>query len=85
MENSAIKFPTDEFKNYVEFIYSYCVERGFSMILKGSLANGTAQKNSDIDLIILGSITNDDIDNIISQYNTPVMTNYTENPKGILL
>lgn len=85
MENADITFPTDDFKDYMEFIYSYCVERGFSLILKGSLANGTAKQNSDIDLIVLGAITNEDIDNIISQYNTPVMTNYTENPKGIFI
>lgn len=55
------------------------------MILKGSLTKGTATKFSDIDLIILGSIDSSKVDKIISIYGNPVMTNFTENPKGILI
>lgn len=55
------------------------------MILKGSLARGVATKYSDIDLIILGNITNNEVDELITLYDRPIMTNFTENPKGILI
>ena len=54
------------------------------MILKGSLAKGTATKYSDIDLIILGNIKDSKIDEIITLYGNLVMTTLTENPKGMI-
>jgi len=44
-----------------------------------------ATKYSDIDLIILGSISKDKVDEIITLCDKPIMTNFTENPKGILI
>ena len=85
MTKTTIKFPTEDYKNYIEYIQGYCQRKGFSLILKGSLATGTAKKNSDIDLVVLGSISNEDMDNIISGYGKPVMTNFTEKPKGIFI
>jgi predicted nucleotidyltransferase len=85
MENFDIIYPTLNHKNYIECVYKFCEVNKFSMILKGSLANGTATKYSDIDLIILGDITDCKVDEIITLYNKPVMTNLTENPKGILI
>ena len=85
MINHSIQFPTIDFKNYIEYIFKYCEEKGFSLILKGSLVKGTKNKHTDIDLIILGPITNDNMDDIISIYDMPVMTNFTENPKGIFI
>jgi predicted nucleotidyltransferase len=55
------------------------------MILKGSVAKGVATKYSDIDLIILGDITKNEVDELITLYDKPIMTNFTENPKGILI
>lgn len=55
------------------------------MILKGSVAKGVASKYSDIDLIILGNITKNEVDELITLYDKPIMTNFTENPKGILI
>ena len=80
-----IKFPTENHKNYINYLCEYCKRQGFSLILKGSLATGTAKTHSDIDLILMGKITNADMDHIISQYDNIIMTNYTENPKGIFI
>jgi hypothetical protein len=80
-----IEYPASRYRNYIERIYKYCQDNKFSMILKGSLANGTATKYSDIDLLILGNIDEFKINEIITVYGNPVMTNFTENPKGILI
>jgi len=85
MLNFEIDYPSSNFKNYIESIHEFCKNNRFSMILKGSLAKGTATKFSDIDLIILGNIDSNKVDEIILLYGNPVMTNFTENPKGILI
>lgn len=85
MINFEIEYPSLNHRNYIEAIYNFCKENRFSMILKGSLANGTATKFSDIDLVILGNIDSFKVDEIISLYGKPVMANFTENPKGILI
>lgn len=85
MFDFKINYPSPEYKNYIECIYEFCKDNGFSMILKGSLAKGTATKFSDIDLIVLGNIDSSKVDEIITLYGNPVMTNFTENPKGILI
>jgi predicted nucleotidyltransferase len=85
MFNFEINYPSSNYRNYIESVYNFCESNRFSMILKGSLAKGTATKFSDIDLIILGNIDSSKVDEIISLYGNPVMTNFTENPKGILI
>lgn len=80
-----IKFPTINYRNYIQAIYQYCSEHKLSMILKGSLAKGSATEFSDIDLIILGNITDQNVDELITIYGQPVITNLTINPKGILI
>lgn len=85
MINFEINFPSSNYRNYIEAVYNFCKINGFSMILKGSLAKGTATKFSDIDLIILGNIDRSKIDELIYLYGNPVMTNFTEMPKGILI
>lgn len=85
MLNFEIDYPSSNYRNYIESVYEFCKNNRFSMILKGSLAKGTATKFSDIDLIILGNIDRSKVDEIISLYGNPVMTNFTENPKGILI
>ncbi|EQB89861.1 putative nucleotidyltransferase [Clostridium punense] len=85
MFNFEIDYPSVNYKNYIECVYEFCKSNKFSMILKGSLAKGTATKFSDIDLIILGNLDGSKVDEIISLYGNPVMTNFTENPKGILI
>lgn len=55
------------------------------MLLEGSLATETAKEFSDIDLAVCGDMDERDLDDIIKGYNELVMTNYTENPKGIFI
>ncbi len=85
MDDFHINYPSSNYKNYIECVYEYCKNNEFSMILEGSLAKGTATKYSDIDLIISGNIEGPKINEIITLYGTPVMTNFTEKPKGILI
>ncbi|WP_258881074.1 nucleotidyltransferase domain-containing protein [Clostridium tagluense] len=72
-----INYPSLNHKNYIESVYRFCQENEFSMIVKGSLAKGVATKYSDIDLIILGDITRNKVDELITLYDKPIMTNLT--------
>ena len=85
MASLEFEYPSLNYKNYIKCVYEFCKDNRFSMILKGSLAKGTATKYSDIDLIILGNIDSLKMDEFITLYGLPVMTNFTENPKGILI
>jgi len=85
LDEVHINYPSLNHKNYIEAVYTFCEENELSMILKGSLAKGMATKYSDIDLIILGDITREQVDELIILYGKPAMTNFTENPKGILI
>lgn len=85
MINFNINYPSLNHKNYIESIFKFCKENRLSLILKGSLAKDTATKYSDIDLIILGNIEDSKVNELITRYGNPVMTNFTENPKGILI
>ena len=80
MFNLEINYPTSNYRNYIESVYNFCENNRFSMILKGSLVKGTATKFSDIDLIVLGNVDGSKVDEIITLYGKPVMTNFTENP-----
>ncbi|MDF2880496.1 MAG: polymerase beta domain protein region [Clostridiaceae bacterium] len=85
MINLNINYPSLNHKNYIESAYEFCKSNNLSMILKGSLAKDTATRYSDIDLIIFGHMECSKIDEIITVYGNPVMTNFTENPQGILI
>jgi Nucleotidyltransferase domain. len=85
MPGLGINYPSLNHKNYIEAIYHHCKNNKLSLILKGSMAKGTATKHSDIDLIVSGDIDGSEIDRFIKLYGSPVMTNFTENPKGILI
>lgn len=85
MFDFEVNYPSENHRNYIRCAFEFCKDNGFSMILKGSLAKGTATKFSDIDLIISGNTDNSKVDEVITLYGNPVMTNFTENPKGILI
>lgn len=85
MLDSDIRYPSIEHKNYLEEVYEYCKRNNFSMLLKGSLSNNTSTKYSDIDLVLLGIDINEKIDDLIAIHGKPVMTNFTTNPKGIII
>ena len=80
-----MKFPTENHKEYIDYMISVCDKNALSLVLEGSLAHGRAKPFSDVDLILCGDINNDLLDEIIGKYNRIVMTNRTENPKGIFI
>jgi predicted nucleotidyltransferase len=80
-----VLFPTQNHKEYITYMTDICHAKHFSLLLEGSLAKGTAKEFSDIDLAVCGDIKEKDLDDIIKNYDELVMTNYTENPKGIII
>lgn len=50
----SLKFLTETHRAFIDFIAQQCRERSISALLKGSLVEGTAKKNSDIDIILMG-------------------------------
>ena len=78
-------FPTIEHEKYIDYMKSICNQNQLSLILKGSLAHGTAKKFSDIDLLLCGKMSASLLDQMISGFDKIVMTNQTENPKGIYI
>ena len=77
--------PTKEHAEYIEYMKNVCNQNRLSLVLKGSLAHDTAKPFSDIDLLLFGDIDVKILDDIISGYDSIVMTNLTENPKGIYI
>lgn len=80
-----MNYPTKLHNQYIDYIMTCCNNYGLSLLLEGSLCKNTGQKFSDIDLAISGNISTIILDSIISGYDSIIMTNYTENPKGILI
>jgi hypothetical protein len=78
-------YPTENHQEYISYITDLCNIKKLSLLLKGSLSTGTAKEFSDIDLVVCGNLTGDNLDDIITGYNKIVMTNYTVNPKGICI
>ena len=78
-------YPTDKHKEYIRYMTDVCNTKRYSLLLEGSLAKGCAKEFSDVDLIICGNMKVEDLDDIIKCYDVLVMTNYTENPKGIFI
>lgn len=80
-----ISYPTPKHRQYIDYMQAICSEQRLSLVLEGSLAAGKASRFSDIDLILTGSVAVAQLEKIISGYGYLAMTNYTENPKGILI
>lgn len=78
-------YPTQKHKEYISYISEVCHQKGLSLLLEGSLAAETAKEFSDIDIVVCGDMEDGDLDDIIKGYHELVMTNYTENPKGIFI
>ncbi|MDQ2088123.1 nucleotidyltransferase domain-containing protein [Herbivorax sp. ANBcel31] len=85
IDDLKIKYPTDNHRKYISEIYNYCLKKRLSLVLKGSLAKGTAKRFSDIDIMIIGKVTDSELDEIINIHGRPIMTNFTERPKGIMI
>lgn len=80
-----INYPTPKHRKYIDYMQAICNEQQLSLVLEGSLAAGKAGRFSDIDLILAGNIAAEQLEKIISGYDSLAMINYTEKPKGILI
>jgi predicted nucleotidyltransferase len=80
-----LKYPNTNFMEYIKFISKCCVKNNLTLILKGSLAENTACKYSDIDLLIFGELNNKNVFEIVDKYNIPLLINISTNPKGMLI
>lgn len=78
-------YPTKKHEEYIEYIKRVCDQNRLSLVLEGSLAHGRAKPFSDIDLLLYGYVNDKLLDDIISGYDNIVMTNLTENPRGIYI
>ncbi len=80
-----MNYSTKLHNQYIDYMITTCKNHGLSLLLEGSLSKNIGQKFSDIDLAISGNISTIVLDSIISGYDSIIMINYTENPKGILI
>lgn len=55
--DDIITFPTEAHRAFINYITQQCRERAITALLKGSLAKGTAKEHSDIDIILMGDIS----------------------------
>jgi len=78
-----LKIPTERHLDYLKFLDKECSSLGIGYALAGSMANGKAHSYSDIDvLVFMGKLNN--VDSII-EFEKPLMVNFTERPKGIVM
>ena len=78
-------YPTKEHKEYVLMLKKYCEDNNIGLFILGSLANGTAKKHSDIDIVLVSNNMKEHIEELTKIYSKPVIKSVTENPKGILI
>ena len=79
-----LNYPTALHQRYVDYAVDFCKNHHISLLLKGSLAKGTAAEHSDIDIVLLC----DDLDLIekfVSGCGNITMSARTQRPKGILI
>ena len=76
--------PDSVHETYLQYVFRFAAKEKIQVVLKGSLANQTATRFSDVDLCLL--CDNDQIvENFISGYEDIVMSARTVRPKGILI
>lgn len=63
-----LSFPTEAHQSFVRYLCDVCKEWGVTALLKGSIAKGTVQEYSDIDVIILGKEIECVFDRIVRGY-----------------
>jgi hypothetical protein len=87
MENNLtfynLNIPTRRHQDFLQFLDEKCLNLKIGYALAGSMANGKASGYSDIDVLLFMNETND-IDSII-EFEKPLMVNFTERPKGIVM
>lgn len=80
-----IQWPTERHKGLGDHILNVCIENGTGLLLKGSIAKGTAQPYSDIDLSLYGNISKSLIEKVLYGFEKPLMINASEKPPGLLI
>ena len=81
----AMNFPTDLHQQYVTALKTYCIKHQIGFYITGSVASGTAFQYSDIDVVLVSADFSRHINALSNLLQNPIMTNVTENPKGILI
>ena len=74
---NSLYFPTKDHERFVHHIVQMCNESHIAGFLKGSLAKGTAQEFSDVDLMLAGLNTPEDIDALIASFGSILMSEKT--------
>ena len=85
MMNTYVDWPTQRHRKFGEHILDICSAHGIGLLLKGSIANGTAKFYSDIDVSLYGDISKNTIENILFGFENPLMINVSEKPPGLLV
>ncbi len=81
----SIDWPTKRHKKFGEHIISICQANGIGLLLKGSIAKGSARPYSDIDISLYGNISKSIIEGILYGFEKPLMINASEKPPGLLV
>lgn len=84
MKNN-VDWPTERHKKLGEHIFNICSTNGIGLLLKGSIAKGTARPYSDIDISLYGNISKDIIGKILYGFEKPLMICSSEKPPGLLI
>lgn len=74
---NSLHFPTKDHERFVRYIIQKCNNNAIAGFLKGSLVKGTAQEFSDVDLVLLGPSTPEDIDAIITSFGNILLSEKT--------
>lgn len=72
-----ICFPTSDYERFVHYAIQKCGETAIAGFLKGSLVKGTAQEFSDVDLVLTGLNTSEDIDALITSFGSILLSEKT--------
>lgn len=72
----SLKFPTEAHRAFIDFITQQCRERSITALLKGSLVKGTAKKNSDIDIILMGKNIFGCFDTVIGAFDEILLSEH---------
>ena len=85
MMNTYVDWPTERHSKFGAHILDICSGYGIGLLLKGSIANGTAKLYSDIDVSLYGDISKNTIEKILFGFEKPLMINASEKPPGLLV
>ena len=85
MMNTHVDWPTERHGNFGKHILDICSAHGIGLLLNGSIAKGTAKFYSDIDVSLYGDISKNTIEEILFDFEHPLMVNSSEKPPGLLV